>query len=86
VFLGGPGRNRLRPQKTFIPPLNYCGPTQASRKDIFNYIPIPELLRVGSLGHMSPSLQNLLVPGDNLYVTVFFTLAKWMFQYDTDKC
>jgi palmitoyl transferase len=51
-----------------------------SRKDIFNYIPFPGLLPVGSLSYKNLSLQSSFVPGGDGFGNVLFTWAKWTFN------
>jgi palmitoyl transferase len=51
-----------------------------SRQDIFNYIPFPGLLPVGSLGYKNLSLQTSFVPGGDGFGNVLFTWAKWTFK------
>ncbi len=51
-----------------------------SRKDIFNYIPFPGLLPVGSLSYKNASLQTSFVPGGDGFGNVLFTWAKWTFK------
>jgi palmitoyl transferase len=51
-----------------------------SRQDIFNYIPFPGLLPVGSLSYKNASLQTSFIPGGDGFGNVLFTWAKWTFK------